>query len=565
MPAKKAAKTPATQTPQAQPRGDSLFNLLTGMGVLGRDKRESTGILRRGPSRVRDLDVAFAEDDLSHNLVSIPADDMVREWIDLQGPDETCSRLEKELDRLEARSVFHDALMWADLYGGAIVVVGLDGQKTRTEQRGNVAVEVPDLSLPRQSGKVLWLQVFDRYEIQRVELDDDGDPLLYHVIVGALEKGAQRTEAIHATRCLRFNGTTVPRRQREPAGWGASVLDRARDSIRDFNSAQAGIAVAMTEFSVGVAMLDDLTGQLAHDGGGNVAARLRALSVMRSSLGLMALDKTDDYKTVAHSFGAVSDVLDRLAERVASAGNITFSRLFGRSPAGLNATGDADIRNWYARVASQQEVKLRSPLWTLIEWIAKGLGLGLEGGGVDGDDEGESVQLLFRPLWAPTEKERAETHNVQANADALMIDRGVLDPDQVARSRFGKTGYSVETVVDDDDYDLEGVDDDDVDAADPAKGGAVDVQKEAYNGAQGATMKEIVADVVAKKIPRDSGVAMLALLFQLTDAEADKLMGSAGRGFDAPAPAPAPFGGRPAPTPPAPAPGDNPDDDDPAA
>ena len=58
-----------------------------------------------------------------------------------------------------------------------------------------------------------------------------------------------------------------------------------------------------------------------------------------------------------------------------------------------------------------------------------------------------------------------------------------------------------------------------------------DVAKAAYNGAQLASMSAIVADVATGQLPRASGVAMLELGFQLTTAEAERIMGEAGKGF----------------------------------
>jgi hypothetical protein len=72
-------------------------------------------------------------------------------------------------------------------------------------------------------------------------------------------------------------------------------------------------------------------------------------------------------------------------------------------------------------------------------------------------------------------------------------------------------------------------------------------QDTALNGAQVASLLEIVRAVAGGEIPRDSGVAIIKRSFNVTDADAEKLMGTTGQGFKptepttpAPAPAPAP-------------------------
>jgi hypothetical protein len=92
-----------------------------------------------------------------------------------------------------------------------------------------------------------------------------------------------------------------------------------------------------------------------------------------------------------------------------------------------------------------------------------------------------------------------------------------------------------------------------VEAAKVAAGGtgAEDIQKTAYNGAQVDAAREFLLSGAAGQLPRDAVKASLRIFFQLTDQEADALLGSIGNGFvpsSAPAPTPAPIqpGGSPA-------------------
>lgn len=51
------------------------------------------------------------------------------------------------------------------------------------------------------------------------------------------------------------------------------------------------------------------------------------------------------------------------------------------------------------------------------------------------------------------------------------------------------------------------------------------------NGAQIASMVEIVSQVAAGMLPRESGINMLIASFQISQAQAEKIMGEAGRSF----------------------------------
>lgn len=80
---------------------------------------------------------------------------------------------------------------------------------------------------------------------------------------------------------------------------------------------------------------------------------------------------------------------------------------------------------------------------------------------------------------------------------------------------------------------------DETDALAKSMAGGDDVQKQALNGAQISSAVEIVTQVAAGTVPRDAAAQLIMLAFPNVDAAAaDKLLGSAGRGFVPTAPAP---------------------------
>ena len=69
----------------------------------------------------------------------------------------------------------------------------------------------------------------------------------------------------------------------------------------------------------------------------------------------------------------------------------------------------------------------------------------------------------------------------------------------------------------------------------------------ALNGAQVASMVDVVVKVAGGELPRDAGKAILKRAFLVDDAGADEILGSAGTALFTPAAAPkpafTPFGG----------------------
>lgn len=66
------------------------------------------------------------------------------------------------------------------------------------------------------------------------------------------------------------------------------------------------------------------------------------------------------------------------------------------------------------------------------------------------------------------------------------------------------------------------------------------IQQQVLNGAQVTSLKEIVQDVAAGTLPRDAAIGIISLAFQLPEAQAEALLGSAGtEAFSAPTGEPA--------------------------
>jgi hypothetical protein len=77
----------------------------------------------------------------------------------------------------------------------------------------------------------------------------------------------------------------------------------------------------------------------------------------------------------------------------------------------------------------------------------------------------------------------------------------------------------------------------DTEAAPVAPEGDTTVQDQVLNGAQVSSLVEIVTAVSTGQLPRDAAVQIVMLAYQVDDATAQRILGTAGRGFVATAPA----------------------------
>lgn len=83
----------------------------------------------------------------------------------------------------------------------------------------------------------------------------------------------------------------------------------------------------------------------------------------------MILDAEEKYEKASTNISGIPELLDRFMLALSAVSGIPTSLLFGRSAAGLNATGDNDVRNFYDMVKQEQENKLKPVLEKLTRYI----------------------------------------------------------------------------------------------------------------------------------------------------------------------------------------------------
>ena len=78
--------------------------------------------------------------------------------------------------------------------------------------------------------------------------------------------------------------------------------------------------------------------------------RLNLINEARSVYNTILLDNGERYEKLESTLNNVDQLLNQFTTKLASVTNIPQTILLGRSPTGLNTTGDTDIRLWYDSV-----------------------------------------------------------------------------------------------------------------------------------------------------------------------------------------------------------------------
>ena len=160
---------------------------------------------------------------------------------------------------------------------------------------------------------------------------------------------------------------------------------------------------------------------------------MQAQSVLRSNFGYQLVNKGDQVKNTQYTFTGLSDVHESMCLSLSGASRIPMTKLFGRAPAGMNATGESDLRNYYDYVDTLRQSVLAPVLRRLLPVLCMSA-LGTVP---------EDIDLTFPPLWTPTAREVAEIAKDKAETVIAVFQAGLVQADTAARELkklSGETG-----------------------------------------------------------------------------------------------------------------------------
>ena len=452
----------------AHMRDDEWNNVVSGLGRAATDARVhgEPGVPRSAHDRVRWENI-FHGDPLAARIASLLPEDETREWIQVRiesekmegesderredpsmDVEERMSIQKAVMDRLEELKIQQAIFMartWARVYGGSLMLLGaIDGSTDLSEQLA-----------PEKIASFEHVNVFDRFEWTPAKWYADpskanfGLPETYRMgernVPGGVRSEIEidSSQEVHETRFIRFDGPLTSRRRRvKNNGWHDPIFVALFPILRDFAQAWGGVANMLQDFRVAVWKMRGLADALKAGDHEAVIDRFRIMNMCISIAQAVPLDaENEDYEKKSTNLSGLPDTLDRFAEQVSAATGYPITLLFGKSAAGLSATGDNDIRQYYDKVAASQRTHLKGPLTRIIELIF------LDPQGPTKGKVPDKWTLKFNPLWQLDDLQEAQRRATMAKADKAMIDAGVLTPEEVALSRYGGDEYSVETVL----------------------------------------------------------------------------------------------------------------------
>lgn len=398
---------------------DAYQNFAQAIG-LGTDNSLTTSTYGFNPiTRVRTLlEWIYRGSWLGGVAIDIIADDMTRAGVEIHSttPPEDIEKLQQAMTRHAVWGGINDTIKNARLYGGALGLMMIDGQDVASP-----------LNIDRVGKEAFrGIMVFDRWMVEP-DLNDlvtdlgpeIGLPKFYRVTTDA---PAFRGKKLHHSRCIRLEGVRLPYWQRVMENlWGLSVFERLYDRMVAFDSATMGMAQLVYKAYIRTYKIKNYR-KILGEGGDLERALMRSIEMMRrmqGNEGITLLDAEDDFSPAQQTtFTGIGDAVLQLAQQLSGALQIPLTRMLGQSPAGLNATGESDLRTYYDGIKHQQELTLRSGVAKILFILARSESVKLP----------DNFTFAFRDLWQMSESERSEVFSRDATSISGLEGSGIIAP-----------------------------------------------------------------------------------------------------------------------------------------
>lgn len=394
----------------------TLVNLVSKLGT-SRDKASHDQFAWHVPKSVFELDNLYDSNGTASKIIDKPVQDMFRQGYYFEGiAGEDLQKLDDELDRLSIDVHLNRAMRLSRLHGKSYILLAADS----------------DIPLITPLG--------------------DNDTLSYitTLSVSQLAAGSEMRPASEAKGC--YDKPVYYRLQKSMGGtaggivhhsriievvWGdgKSVMEKIHDELLRFASVNANAASLVHEAKVDIIKTPDLAQQI-QDNTDAIFKRFSLVGLLKGNNGTVLLDADEDYISKTYNFAGLPDLMQEFSVQLASVADIPYTVLFGRSPAGMNATGEHDLKNYYDTVGSYQRDYERPVLRRLIDIISRYL-----------LPKGVNPKLVFSPLWQVDEKTLSEIEKNNAERDMKYLESGIITEAQTAKQLVEQGTY---TVIDDD-------------------------------------------------------------------------------------------------------------------
>ncbi|UCC71314.1 MAG: DUF1073 domain-containing protein [Gemmatimonadota bacterium] len=427
---------------------DSLLNTATGMGVAAQDKGASTSVdVARTALTNRQLTTL-----LTFNGYVVDYFDKLEDvatgfgW-SLQVDKQKSDALHEDEERLDVYSRVGEAFRSGQEYGGCLLLPVIDDDATTPEDL------LRPLN-PESVTRVHALHVFHWDEFIPVDYEtsmlDNGfrEPKTWRItpknagwIPPADESGfgpwetTSRGFTIHHSRVLYFRGMrSKPYERAANGGRDRSVVQHLWDALVGIGGVDAGAATMAQEMNYTTIKVAGLGRMEASSAWSTILTRFKIMDLGRSLYNALLIGEDDAHERHTANASGYRELKDGAKSTWASHTGMPETLAFGDTPSGLNTDGEASRRNWDRKGVVLQRKVVGPPLKRLyFDFLIPAHG--------GGETEAlRDARLVFEPIGTLTRKQRSDMDRHDAETATMLVERGVLYPDEIREAYYGKDG-----------------------------------------------------------------------------------------------------------------------------
>ena len=356
----------------------------------------------------------------------IIAKEMTRKWITLtsSGDDDKSERLEElktAMENFKLRDHFRQAVLLDGFFGRGHLYAD-------TGATDNPDVLGSPLVLDKRTFRKGSLKAFRVVEPMWTYPNayNTQDPLHEHFYKP--QSWLVMGKKVHASRLLTFISRPVATLLKPAYSFGGLALTQmAKPYVDNWLRTRQNVSDTVNSFSKDI-IKTNMSGVLQNGAADELAKRADLYVATRDNRGVAMLDKdTEDFANVSTPLGTLDKLQAQAQEQMAAVVGIPLVILLGITPSGLNASSDGEIKTFYAWIKAQQEDLFTTLLTRALHMIMLHLW-----GEID-----EDIGFTFNDLWEIDETAQIANRKVEADTDAIYLDRGVIDNEE-CRAKLAK-------------------------------------------------------------------------------------------------------------------------------
>ncbi|HKF95078.1 MAG TPA: anti-CBASS Acb1 family protein [Gammaproteobacteria bacterium] len=397
---------------------DSLQNVISGLGG-GSDKSAYNRYSMINMISQGQIDSAYRSSGMCRKVHDLIPSEMCRAGRDWQADDADITLLSAAEKSLQLWAKLYDAERKARLYGGAAILLGVDGQGT------------PDQPLDPsriRKGQLKYATVLTCHQLSYQDIIYDpnnpyfGEPEYYMLRNGTM---------VDPSRVIPVIRQALPNSDLGQY-WGDPLLMSLWSSLTSSDAAYGYTAALMAELKSDTISIPGLGKNLTTaEYEGRLMKRVQMAQLFQSMFNVKLIDGGDGsegsgetWDTRQVALTGIPDLLTAFVARVAAETDIPVTRLSGISPGGMQSTGKGEQQDFEKHIASRQTTDL-TPVLDRLDAVMLPSVFGTAK---------PDAWWSYAPLSQMTESERADVQFKRAQAFQIRVNSGAINADALGEA-----------------------------------------------------------------------------------------------------------------------------------